>query len=292
MRGKIIKGIAGFYSIAWENQVYTCKAKGLFRNSQTKPLVGDEVEFVILHQEDLEGHILEIHPRRNCLIRPQICNIDRILVVLAVERPIPRLRFLDKYLIRIEQEGIPCSILWNKVDLDPSAAREFAAHYRPAGYESLFISTQTGEGVEALREFIRGKTVALAGPSGVGKSSITNALCPGAGMETKEVSRKIERGRHTTRHSELFLVEENTYICDTPGFSMIEIESMEEARLKSFYGEFQPYEEKCQFSGCRHISEPGCRVRQALLEDGLSPIRYENYCRIYMEIAERNKYSY
>ena len=218
MTGKIIKGIAGFYYINdGRNHVYQCKAKGVFRNRKIKPLVGDNVEFSVLDEEEKEGNIDVILPRSNVLIRPAVANVDQALVVFAITHPEPNLNLLDRFLVMMGIQGVPVTICFNKVDLgEAGLVDKYRAIYERAGYEVHFVSTYEDTGLEEMRKFLRGKTSVLAGPSGVGKSSLTNCIQPQAAMETGDISRKIERGRHTTRHSELFYVEENTYMMDTP----------------------------------------------------------------------------
>ena len=221
MKGKIIKGIAGFYYVHdGRSKIYECKAKGVFRNRNIKPLVGDDVEFMVLDEKEGTGNIDAILPRKNKLIRPAVSNVDQAVVVFAVTEPLPNLNLLDRFLVMMERQEIPVIICFNKIDLSGGKEiEELRAIYGPAGYTLHFISTYEAAGLEKLHELIAGKTTVLAGPSGVGKSSITNFLQPEARMETGVVSEKIKRGKHTTRHSELFFVENGTYMMDTPGFS-------------------------------------------------------------------------
>ena len=258
MIGKIIKGIAGFYYVHdRHSRVYACKAKGIFRNRGIKPVVGDNVEFTILDEQEGEGSIEEILPRKNVLIRPASANVDQALVVFAVTQPEPNFNLLDRFLIMMEAQDIPVTICFNKTDLSENRMEEtYREIYEKAGYQVLFSSTFFKEGVEEIREFLRGKTTILAGPSGVGKSSLTNLLQPEAAMETGSISQKIQRGKHTTRHAELFSVEEDTYLMDTPGFSSMYLEEIEPEKLKYYFPEFEPYEEQCRFlADCVHVGE-------------------------------------
>ena len=292
MQGKIIKGIAGFYYVyAEDGNTYECRAKGIFRKDKRKPLVGDNVDITVLDGKELEGSVTEIHKRKNSLIRPAVANVDQALVIFAIVKPDPNYNLLDRFLISMQKQGIPTVICFNKKDLaSQKEQEELLAAYRASGCEVLFVSGREEEGIDRIREILRGKTTVVAGPSGVGKSTIVNSLTPEANMETGEISRKIERGKHTTRHAELFAVEADTYIMDTPGFTSLYIEGMEKEELKEFYPEFLPYEPYCRFGGCVHLSEPVCGVKEALAEGEISPIRYENYKLLYQELKERKKY--
>ena len=279
MTGKIIKGIAGFYYVNdGENRVYQCRAKGIFRNRKIKPLVGDNVEFSILDEEAGEGNIDEILPRKNALVRPAAANVDQALVLFALTQPSPNLNLLDRFLVMMAMEEIPVVICFNKADLgDGAMEEEYKKIYEGAGYEVHFISARTDLGMDQVRELLRGRTTVLAGPSGVGKSSLTNRIQPEASMETGGISRKIERGKHTTRHSELFFVEKDTYMMDTPGFSSMYTPEIEASELKEFFPEFAEFEDECRFLGCVHIGERVCGVKEAVKEGKISLSRYENY---------------
>ena len=292
MTGKIIKGIAGFYYVNdGENRVYQCRAKGIFRNRKIKPLVGDNVEFSILDEEAGEGNIDEILPRKNALVRPAAANVDQALVLFALTQPSPNLNLLDRFLVMMAMEEIPVVICFNKADLgDGTMEEEYKKIYEGAGYEVHFISARTDLGMDQVRELLRGRTTVLAGPSGVGKSSLTNRIQPKASMETGGISRKIERGKHTTRHSELFFVEKDTYMMDTPGFSSMYTPEIEASELKEFFPEFAEFEDECRFLGCVHIGERVCGVKEAVKEGKISLSRYENYRLIYEELKQKRRY--
>lgn len=292
MTGKIIKGIAGFYYVNdGENRVYQCRAKGIFRNRKIKPLVGDNVEFSILDEEAGEGNIDEILPRKNALVRPAAANVDQALVLFALTQPSPNLNLLDRFLVMMAMEEIPVVICFNKADLgDGAMEEEYKKIYEGAGYEVHFISARTDLGMDQVRELLRGCTTVLAGPSGVGKSSLTNRIQPEASMETGGISRKIERGKHTTRHSELFFVEKDTYMMDTPGFSSMYTPEIEASELKEFFPEFAEFEDECRFLGCVHIGERVCGVKEAVKEGKISLSRYENYRLIYEELKQKRRY--
>ena len=287
-----MKGIAGFYYVhAEDGEVYECKAKGIFRKDNQKPLVGDDVEVQILDGEEKTGSIISIMPRRNSLIRPAVANVDQAFVIFAVENPRPNYMLLDRFLIMMEQEGIPAVICFNKIDLASQEELEFLNEtYTNCGYHVILSSASMGEGVEEIRQVLQGKTTVVAGPSGVGKSSLTNLLQGEVQMETGEISKNLNRGRHTTRHSQVIPVAADTYLVDTPGFTSLYLTDMEEQDLKDYFREFRQYEGKCRFQGCRHIHEPGCAVKEALEEQKISRIRYEDYLGLYEELKEKRRY--
>lgn len=290
MTGKITKGIAGFYYVHDGNRLYECKAKGIFRNRKIKPLVGDDVIFEALEEEG-KGNIVEILPRKNALIRPAVANIDQVIVLFALTEPEPNLNLLDRFLVVMETQQVPVVLCFNKADLSDEARQAYyRSVYEPAGYSVMFLSARQGEGIEELRMLLRGKTTVLAGPSGVGKSTMTNQIQPDAGMQTGAVSEKIKRGKHTTRHSELFYVEADTYMMDTPGFSSMYLENMEAEELKEFFPEFEDYTEECKFQGCVHIGEKICGVKKAVGEGKISESRYKNYCLLYQELKEKRRF--
>ena len=292
MQGKIIKGIAGFYYVHVAGSgVYECKAKGIFRKEGIKPLVGDDVEMEVTHEKDMEGNIMRILPRKNSLIRPAVANIDQALVVFAAAKPDPHFNLLDRFLVMMEKNGIPAVICFNKTDAaGEEKTEELRAIYSGCGCPVLFTSAKEERNIDALKALLTGKTTSIAGPSGVGKSSLINLLQTGIRMETGSISRKIERGRHTTRHSELIVLGEDSYIMDTPGFSSLSIDGMEKEELKYCFPEFAPYEGGCRFHGCDHIHEPDCAVKQAVEEGKIHRVRYEDYTEIYRGLAERKRY--
>ena len=292
MTGKIIKGIAGFYYVHdGISAVYECKAKGIFRNKKIKPLVGDNVEFDILDEKERTGNIVDILERKKELIRPAVANIDQAMVVFAMADPEPNLNLLDRFLIMMEMQEVPVILCFNKSDLGCRVQeRELEETYRAAGYEVHFTDSRDPRSILELKTILRGKTTALAGPSGVGKSSLINQIQPEAGMETGAVSEKIRRGRHTTRHSELFFVEKDTYIMDTPGFSSIYVEDLKPEELTAYFPEYEKYTENCRFLGCVHIGERECGVKEAVKAGELSKSRYDNYRLIYDELKNKRRY--
>ena len=292
MQGKIVKGIAGFYYVhVVESGVYECKAKGIFRKDKKKPLVGDDVEIEVLSEEEKTGNIIDIFERKNELIRPAVANIDQALVVFAAAKPSPHFNLLDRFLVMMQTKEIPVILCFNKEDIaSEEKLSELAAIYEKCGCQLIFVSAKEEKNMETLRRMLEGKTTAIAGPSGVGKSSIINLLNPKANMETGSISRKIERGKHTTRHSELIYIGEDTYLMDTPGFSSLFLENIEKEDLKYYFPEFTPYENTCKFNGCCHIHEPGCEVKKALEEGKISKMRYDDYCMFYEELAQQKKW--
>lgn len=292
MQGKIIKGIAGFYYVHVEKHgIYECKAKGIFRKDHVKPLVGDDVVLTVLDEEKKLGNIDEIMSRKNSLIRPAVANVDQALIIFAIVKPNPNFNLLDRFLIRMEKQKLPVVICFNKQDIATAEEKEaLKTAYETCGYQVLFVSAKRQEGMEKLRQILRGKTTTVAGPSGVGKSSLINQLAPKAVMATGAISEKIERGKHTTRHSEIIALGEATYIVDTPGFTSLDISEIEKEQLGNYYKEFGLYEPFCKFSGCAHISEPVCGVKQAVQEGKISKVRYDNYRELYEELKSVKRY--
>ena len=274
MKGKIRKGVSGFYYLdAGDGRVYICRAKGIFRKQGIKPLVGDD-----------------ILPRKNAILRPPVANVDQALVVFAIKKPNPSFYLLDRFLIMMKQQNLPVLICFNKGDISSVEDRQsLAQSYTGCGYPVLFLSVAKEEGIDELKSLLAGKTTVIAGPSGVGKSSLINLLHPQAGMEVGALSKKIERGKNTTRHAEIFPIlrderEADSWIMDTPGFSSLFLKDVDCTSLKNYYPEFEPYLEQCKFAGCMHLSEPVCGVKRAVEEGEISRIRYENYRMFYEEL--------
>lgn len=291
MQGKIIKGIAGFYYIHDGKRIYECKAKGAFRNQKVKPLVGDDVVFTILDDENQIGNIENILPRHSQLIRPAVANADQALIVLAALTPAPNFNLLDRFLLMMDKQRVPVIICFNKIDLaDEDLLKEYRNIYIHSGYPVVFVSTYEEQGMDELADILENKTTVLAGPSGVGKSSIMNMLTREDCMETGEISRKIERGKHTTRHSELHPIGEATYLVDTPGFSSMYFPDMEPEELKDYYREFVEYEPYCRFGGCNHIGEKECGVKSAVENQYIAKSRYDNYKLFFEELKSQKKY--
>lgn len=299
MQGKIIKGIAGFYYVHTEYRendelrqvVYECKAKGIFRKDHKKPLVGDDVVMDVLDEEKKLGNIRELLPSRNRLIRPAVANVDQAMVIFSVVKPQPNFNLLDRFLIMMGQQNIPCIICFNKQDIDEAGAGEdYVKIYEKCGYLTFLVSAKQGVGIQQLRNQLLGRTTTVAGPSGVGKSSIVNCLQSETVMETGQISARIERGKHTTRHTELLAAGEETYILDTPGFSSLGLFDLEKEQLAGYFPEFGAYECNCRFTGCSHIAEPVCGVRDAVIAGKISRMRYGNYCTFYEELKNHKRF--
>ncbi len=289
IRGRIVKSIAGFYYVDTGEGVYECRPKGLFRKQKIKPLTGDNVQITITHEGDMEGQIEEIEDRKNELMRPPVANVDQALVIFAIKNPGINTGLLDRFLVWMESQDIPSVLCINKTDLLESDEAEFsrlAEIYRGIGYEVIETSAKTGEGHDRLLSVLRDRVTAVAGPSGVGKSALINSLQDKVVMETGELMKKRESGRQTTRHSELiFVPEASGYIMDTPGFGSVEFSHIEPERLGDYFPEIAALSSECRFSGCAHIEEPDCAVR-----DAIDPTRYEHYVQLYEELMEQKKW--
>lgn len=286
--GTIFKGIGGFYYVDTADGVIECKARGKFRKTVGKPMVGDRV--TVGMQPDGTGYLLEIAPRRNYLVRPALANIDLLVIVASAAPPITDRFLIDKVIAIAENKGIEPLVIINKIDLD--RGDELLESYRLAGIAVLQISAETGDGVEALRRYIVGKTAAFAGNSGVGKSSLFNCLSPSFAAEIGEISDRIGRGRHTTRHIELVPLE-GGYLADTPGFSSFDTEQMDfvlREDLQHTFREFAPYIEDCKFTGCAHVKEKGCAVLAAVEDGKIARSRHESYVKLYESVKDLRKW--
>ena len=291
MQGKIIRGIGGFYYINAGNSIYEGKAKGSVSKDGIMPLVDDDSIIDILDEKNRLANITSILPRHSEIIRPAVANVDQAMIIFAISRPEPNFNLLDRFIIQISQKDLPCIIVINKMDLaDDDQRREIEEAYVACGCRVVFTSVSNREGVEEIRKLIKGKTTTVAGPSGVGKSSMINLLQSAVKMQTGVLSDKIDRGKHTTRHSELIPIDEDTYILDTPGFSSLNLFDVSTDTLKDYYYEFEDYAAECRFLDCKHISEPDCGVKKAVESGEVSRLRYENYLTLYRECKEKRKY--
>lgn len=287
MKGKILKGIGGFYYISTEDKIIECKARGNFRYKGLKPMVGDNVEIKI---ENGKGRIEKIEERHSELIRPTVANVTLAFVVFAIKNPDLNFDLLNRFLVLCESNNIKAIVCLNKVDLVDEEERNLLKEkINEIGYDVLFINAKAGVGIESLKERIKGNVTVLCGPSGAGKSTLINKLTNKDHMETGSVSEKLGRGKHTTRHSELIEVE-NGYIVDTPGFSTLDITFIEKEDLKNYFPDFEEYNNSCKFRGCMHYKEPGCSVKEAVEEGKINKFRYEFYIRTLEEILNGRKY--
>ena len=283
---RIIKALSGFYYVQTEDGVVECRARGRFRRQDQSPLVGD---FVRITRQGDKGVLEALLPRKNAFIRPAVANIDQLVVLASCAIPVTEPFLIDRVLAIAQLQNVPALVVVNKDDLAP--AQPLAEIYRRAGVPVLVTSAETGEGIEALREALAGKLSCLTGNSGVGKSSLLDRACPQLQLPVGEVSEKLGRGRHTTRHIELYSLGSNTFVADTPGFSAFDTERMElvhKEQLQYAFPEFAPYLGHCQFPDCAHRKEPGCAVRKALAEGKIGQTRYSSYERLY-ELASQLK---
>ena len=287
MVGKIRKAISGFYYVEFEEKVYECRAKGILKKNNITPLVNDWVEFEIL--SETEGNVLTVVNRKNALVRPPVANVDQVIIVVSLKTPEPSMLFIDKQLICLNKMNIQPLICLNKVDLEEG--KEIKNIYERIGYPVLFTSVKENQGIEELKQAISGKTAVFVGNSGVGKSSLTNLLINETRMEEGSLS-KIERGKQTTRHSELLKVSEDAYIIDTPGFSSFELADIDAKELASLFVEFSDYMGDCRYDDCTHVGENECGVKQALAEGKIAESRYESFVTLYQKLKEAENRRY
>lgn len=282
--GRILRSISGFYDVQTDTGLVTCRARGILRKEGNAPLTGDMVEITM---DRGKGMVERILPRKNSFVRPAVANMDALVVFAANVNPVTEPFLIDRVTAIAGDQEVPVILCVNKCDLDPAV--DLVGIYRRAGFRVIRTSAETGEGVEELRDAIRGKLAAFTGNSGVGKSSILNRLCPELKLPTGEVSEKLGRGRHTTRHVELYRLEENTYVADTPGFSSFDTDQMDvilKENLQYAFPDFGPYLGSCQFHDCTHRKEPGCAVTGALSAGEIEKTRYESYLRLYEKTSQ------
>ena len=287
LQGKIIKGIGGFYYVDTENGIYECRARGIFRKDKITPLVGDRVKMSIVDEESKKGVVEEIDKRDTELIRPPIANIDKALIVFAVKNPKPHLSLLDRFIVLAEKENLEIVIVLTKADLDDDNTLEkITSIYELSGYKVIPVSNKTKLNIDAIKQELKDSVVVFAGPSGVGKSSLLNEIDENFKLQTGEVSDKIKRGKHTTRHAELLKLECGGMVADTPGFSSLTLDDIDENELKDYFIEFEEYDE-CKFgSRCIHENEPSCAVKEAVENGEISKKRYDSYIQLLNEIRQ------
>ena len=282
--GRILRSISGFYDVQTPRGMITCRGRGSLRKGGESPLTGDMVEITVEHGKGMVERIL---PRRNRFIRPAVANVDALVVFAANVNPVTEPFLIDRVAAIAGDQEVPVILCVNKCDLDP--ATDLVRIYQNAGFSVIRASAETGEGVEELRALLQGKLVAFTGNTGVGKSSMLNRLCPELQLATGEVSEKLGRGRHTTRHVELFRLAEDTYVADTPGFASFDTEQMDvilKENLQYAFSDFAPFMGQCQFHDCSHRAEPGCRIRQAVEAGEIEKSRYDSYLRLYEKSSQ------
>ena len=286
IEGRIIKGIGGFYYIETEKGLYECRARGIFRKNKITPLVGDRVSISVVDEENKKGVVEEIEERDTELVRPPIANVDKALIVFAIKNPSPNLSLLDRFIVLAEKENLEIVIVFTKVDLDTDGELlgELKDIYEVSGYKVISVSNKLKLNIDKIKEELKENTVVFAGPSGVGKSSLLNEVDKNFELKTGEVSDKIKRGKHTTRHAELLKLECGGMVADTPGFSSLTLDDIDESELKEYFIEFDKYDE-CRFgSRCIHENEPSCAVKEAVENGDISKKRYESYIQLLNEI--------
>ena len=284
MTGRILRSLSGFYDVQTPDGIITCRGRGSPRKAQQSPLTGDVGEITV---EGKRGMVEKILPRRNCFVRPAVANVDALVVFAANVNPITEPFLIDRVAAIAGDQEVEVILCVNKCDLDPGL--DLVRIYRNAGFTVISASAETGQGVEELRSLLQGKLTAFTGNTGVGKSSMLNKLCPELGLATGEVSEKLGRGRHTTRHVELYKLDEETYVADTPGFSSFDTDQMDvilKENLQYAFPDFGPYVGSCQFHDCSHRQEPGCGVRAALEAGKLEPTRYDSYLKLYEKASQ------
>lgn len=288
--GIILKALSGFYYVSDGTKVISCRAKGRFRHDLTSPLVGDHVSYTPV--SDSSGIIDSVAPRRNAFIRPAVANIDCMVFVASAAKPITDPYLIDRVTVIADHANCETVVCVNKCDLgDPEELSEI---YLRCGFPTVCTSAETGEGIDRLRAMLQGKICAMTGNSGIGKSSILNRMVPGLSLETAEISEKLGRGKHTTRHVELFALDEHTFVADTPGFASFEVQmvdSIEPEQLQFHFQEFAPYLGSCRFDDCRHLSEPGCAILESVHSGVLPPTRHESYRKLYDLLKGQKKYN-
>lgn len=287
INGKIIKGIGGFYYVDTENGLYECRARGIFRKEKVTPLVGDRVSISVVDEDNKKGVVEEIDKRDTELVRPPIANVDKALIVFAIKNPKPNLSLLDRFIVLAEKENLEIVIVLTKADLDDdNTLEELKRVYELSGYKVIPVSNKTKLNIDKIKEELSGNVVVFAGPSGVGKSSLLNEIDSNFKLQTGEVSEKIKRGKHTTRHAELLKLDCGAMVADTPGFSSLTLDDISETELKDYFIEFDDFD-TCRFgSRCVHENEPSCAIKEAAQNGEISKKRYDSYIQLLNEIRQ------
>jgi len=289
-KGRIVKAISGFFYVQTSNGVFSCKGRGILKKNDLTPLVGDLVLFSVTNKDDNEGILEDLIPRNSELLRPPVANVDQLLIVFSYTQPTPNYVLLDRILVMAESQHLPSIVCFNKTDLIDDVDGSLMEAYEEMGYIVIKTSAITGEGLTSLKKALKGRTTALAGSSGVGKSTLINSMFPQFSLETGEISKKIQRGKHTTRHSELHQIDEETWIMDTPGFSTLSILDIEDTELRDYFKDFARAQLNCRFKTCLHLEEPGCGVKKALQDGTIHWNRYQNYVNLLEEIRKNRRY--
>ncbi|SDY92500.1 ribosome small subunit-dependent GTPase A [Tindallia californiensis] len=289
--GRIIKALSGFFYVQDNKSVVVCKGRGILKKRGITPITGDWVKYSIINEQLKEGVVEEVLPRKNEMLRPPLSNLDQILAVFSVKEPIPNFVLLDRILLRAEMQRYQIGVCFNKIDLEDKETFDgILSGYEKIGYPVFFISAKSGDGIASLRNFLAGNTTALAGASGVGKSSLINKLYPSFELKTGKISEKIQRGKHTTRFTELLWADEDTWIADTPGFSTLNASDLKYEEVKRYFKEFLALESSCRFLSCLHLKEPGCSIKKAVSDGEIMEHRYKNYQNIVEEIKSDRRY--
>ncbi len=290
LEGIITKGIGGFYYVKVIDKIYECRARGLFRKNNTIPLIGDKV-LIKVNKEDNTGYVEHIFDRITELKRPPVSNVNQAIIVFAAQKPDPNLWLLDRFLLLASYQGLDVVICLNKSDLDSEGKVDYIYNiYNTAGYKIIKTSCKNNSGIDEVKNLLRDKITVFAGPSGVGKSTLLNSIQSNLKLQTGDISQKTSRGKHTTRHVELIELDLGGWVVDTPGFSTLNIDFLEETELEKYFIEIYDKSSLCKFSGCSHYKEPGCEVKKAVDNGQISKSRYDNYLNMLQEIKKIRRY--
>ncbi len=296
IKGRIIKGLSSFYYVkSYKNkEVYECRARGILRKDNVSPIIGDEVHITVIDEKEKKGMIEEVLERSTLLIRPPIANVTKALLIFSVKSPDPNLSLIDRFIVLAEKEALSVVLCFNKIELDEQKSYlEYTEMYKRAGYTVIPTSVQQNIGLEAVKKELKNNITVIAGPSGVGKSSLLNKIDPRLNLKTSDISQKLQRGRHTTRYAQLIELDEDSLVADTPGFSSLNLDTLENSELKEYFIEFHEYDHDCKFGfKCIHLNEPGCRIKEAVQKEEISTQRYQSYLQLLGEIMENNKRRY